>query len=112
MYLDTGYREITFLGFILNSTTMMVYLSDKKKEKLKFLCTQALDGDILIRFVAGVIGKTVSSLPGSDFGKLHYRNLERDFTVIAGKLVLELTSLAPFSKNRFSLGLEPKWHLS
>ena len=40
-------REITFLGFILNSTTMMVYLSDKKKEKLKFLCTQALDGDIL-----------------------------------------------------------------
>ncbi|KAK2549339.1 hypothetical protein P5673_030163 [Acropora cervicornis] len=42
---------------------MMVYLSDKKKEKLKFLCTQALDGDILsIRFVA----------------RLHYQNLERD----------------------------------
>ena len=58
---------------------MMVYLSDKKKEKLKFLCTQALDGDILsIRFVARVIGKIVSSLPGSEFGKLHYRNLERD----------------------------------
>ena len=43
----TPTREITFLGFILKSTTMMVYLSDKKKEKLKFLCTQALDGDIL-----------------------------------------------------------------
>ena len=58
---------------------MMVYLSDKKKEKLKFLCNQALDGDILsIRFVAWVIGKIVSSLPGSEFGKLHYRNLERD----------------------------------
>ena len=57
---------------------MMVYLSDNK-EKLKFLCTQALDGDILsIRFVARVIGKTVSSLHGSEFGKLHYRNLERD----------------------------------
>ena len=28
-----------------------------------------------------------------------------DFTVIAGKSVLELTSLASFSKNRFSLGL-------
>ena len=25
--------------------------------------------------------------------------------------VLELTSLAPFSKNRFSLGHEPKWRL-
>ena len=44
---------------------MMVYLSDKKKEKLKFLCTQ-------------VTGKIVSSLPGSEFGKLHYRNLECD----------------------------------
>ena len=62
----TPTQEITFLGFILNSTTMMVYLFDKKKEKLKFLCTQALDGDILsIRFVARVIGKIVSSLPGS-----------------------------------------------
>ena len=40
---------------------------------------QALDGDILsIRFVARVIGKVVSSLPGSEYGKLHYRNLERD----------------------------------
>ena len=71
--------QITFLGFILNSTTMMVYSSDKKKEKLKLLRTQALNGDILsIRFVARVIGKIVSSLPGSEFGKLHYRNLERD----------------------------------
>ena len=35
----TPTQEITFLGFILNSTTMMVYLSDEKKEKLKFLCT-------------------------------------------------------------------------
>ena len=58
---------------------MMVYVSDKKKGKLKFLCTQALDGDILsIRFVARVIGKIVSSLPGAEFGKLHYRNLECD----------------------------------
>ena len=58
---------------------MMVHLSDKKKEKLKFLCTEALDGDILlIRFVARVIGKIVPSLPGSEFGKLYYRNLKRD----------------------------------
>ena len=58
---------------------MMVYLSDKKEEKLKFVRTQALDGDILlIRFVARVTGKIVSSLPGSEFGKLHYRNLECD----------------------------------
>ena len=75
----TPTQEITFLGFIFNSTNMMVYSSHKKKKKLKFLCTQALDGDILsIRFVARVIGKTASSLPGSEFGKLHYQNLERN----------------------------------
>ena len=54
--------------FILTPTqeiTFLAYLSDKKKEKLKFLCTQ-------------VTGKIVSSLPGSELGKLYYRNLECD----------------------------------
>lgn len=75
----TPTQEITFLGFVLNSKSMIVQLSDKKKEKLKLLCTQALGGDIFsIRFIAHVIGKIISSLPGADFGKLHYRNLERD----------------------------------
>lgn len=33
---------------------------------------------LLIRFVAQVIGKIVSSLPGSEFGKLYHQNIERD----------------------------------
>ena len=54
-------------------------LSQQKKLKLKSLCLQALSGQVFtIRFIAQVIGKIVSSLPGVDFGKLHYRNLERE----------------------------------
>ena len=38
-----------------------------------------LSGDrFTIRFIAKVVGKIVSSLPGVEFGKLHYRNIERD----------------------------------
>ena len=72
-------QELTFLGFILNSKTMTVTMSQEKKEKLRALCLEALHTEPLtIRFVARVIGKIVSSLPGVKFGKLQYRNLERD----------------------------------
>lgn len=58
---------------------MTVTMSQGKKEKLRSLCLEALDTvPLRIRFVAKVIGKIVSSLPGVDLGKLHYRSLERD----------------------------------
>lgn len=58
---------------------MTVTMSQEKKEKLKSLCLEALNNEPhTIRFVARVIGKIVSSLPGVDFGRLHYRRLERD----------------------------------
>ena len=34
--------------------------------------------DLSTRFVAKVIGKVVSALPGEQFGRLHYRNLKWD----------------------------------
>jgi hypothetical protein len=72
-------QEITFLGFVINSLSLTVALSQQKKLKLKSLCLQALSGQVFtIRFIAHVIGKIVSSLPGVEFGKLHYRNLERE----------------------------------
>jgi len=75
----TPSQSLTFLGFNLNSVSMTVTLTQEKKEQLISLCTEALTGKIFpIRFVAKVIGKIVSALPGVEFGKLHYRNLERD----------------------------------
>ena len=56
-------QSLTFLGFNLNPVS---------------LCTGPVNGeDWSIRFVAKVIGKAVSALPGVEFGRLHYRNLER-----------------------------------
>ena len=58
---------------------MTVSLTQEKKAKLKLLCLKALgEGNLVIRFVAQVIGKIVSSLPGVEFGHLHYCHLERD----------------------------------
>ena len=72
-------QSLTFLGFNLNSVSMTLSLTQEKRDKLESLCTEAMNGeDLSICFVAKVIGKVVSALPGMVFGRLHYRNLERD----------------------------------
>ena len=60
---------------------MTVTLTQEKRDQLESLCAEAMNGeDWSIRFVAKVIGKVVSALPGVEFERLHYRNLERDKT--------------------------------
>ena len=72
-------QSLTFLGFNLNSVSMTVTLTQEKKDQLESLCTEAMNWENLsIGFVAKIIGKVVSALPGVEFGRLHYRNLERD----------------------------------
>ena len=69
-------QSLIFLGFWLDSVTMTVSLTQEKKATLKLLCLKALEKrNLIIRFVAQVIGKIVSSLPGVEFGRLHYRHL-------------------------------------
>lgn len=69
-----------FLGLILDTVSITVTLTQKKKDKLNSLCLTALNGEVFpIRFIAQVIGKIVFSLPGVELGgKLHYSNLVRD----------------------------------
>ena len=58
---------------------MTVFLTQEKKAKLKLLCLEALEKrNLIIRFVAQVIGKIVSSLPVVEFGRFQYRHFERD----------------------------------
>ena len=72
-------QSLIFLGFRLDSVAMAVSLTQEKKAKVKWLCLEALEkGNQVIWFVAQVIDKIVSSLPGVEFGRLHYRHLERD----------------------------------
>ncbi len=71
---------IEFLGFLLDSSSMTVTLTPRKKEKLRLLCQQFLQPQrsFTICQVASLIGSLVSSFPGVQFGPLHYRPIEVD----------------------------------
>jgi len=72
-------QKITFLGFVIDSTSMTISLTEKRKNALKSLLLTALRlKRPTIRFVAKVIGHIISSLPASKYGSLFYRNLESD----------------------------------
>lgn len=73
----TPSQEIVFLGFVLNSVTMTVKLTHDKCQKVTHACSSLLQkSEMTILEVAQVIGYLVSSLPGVQYGKLHYRILE------------------------------------
>ena len=72
-------QQLKFLGFILDSTLMRITLTRDKKEKLIALCSSVLaKAEITIAELSQIIGTIVSSLPGVEYGKLHYRQLEID----------------------------------
>ena len=70
-------QQITFLGFVLDSVAMTIALTDDKKAKVKANCQALLPKpNTTITELAQLVGMLVSCLPGVQFGKLHYRNLE------------------------------------
>ena len=73
-------QSIEFLGFIIDSVTMSVYLAPRKRDKINSLCLSFLSPgqQFTIRQVASFIGKLVSAFPGVEFGPLHYRQLLAD----------------------------------
>ena len=73
-------QKIIFLGFEINSVTMKVYLKEEKKSKIKSHLLFALHNpdNLLIEYVAKIIGYLVSSLPAVQFGALYYKSIEKD----------------------------------
>ena len=72
-------QRITFLGFIFDSIHMTIELTKEKKEKISALCEELLNAtNISIRQLAKVIGNLVARFPAVPYGKLFYRNLEKD----------------------------------
>ena len=72
-------QEIEFLGFLLNSVSMTIRLPTAKASYVKKACVDLqCQTQLTIRELAHVIGLAllVSSLPGVQFGGLHYRQLE------------------------------------
>ncbi|PFX30406.1 hypothetical protein AWC38_SpisGene4801, partial [Stylophora pistillata] len=72
-------QKIDFLGFVLDSSTMTVTLTDAKAMKVRSACQNLLlQKTATIRSVAQVIGFLVSSFPAVEFAEMHYRHLELD----------------------------------
>ena len=70
-------QEIEFLGFLLNSVSMTIRLPTGKASYVKKARVDLQkQTQITIRGLAHVIGLLVSSLPGVQFGELHYWQLE------------------------------------
>ena len=74
-------QRITFLGFILDSRTMEIYLTKEKTEKLKNACLDILNTPKpALRSIARLLGLMTSNFPGSMYGPLHYRKLDMELT--------------------------------
>ena len=69
---------VEYLGFLLNSTKMIVKLTDKKALRIIDVCKQFFSKDTVftIRQVSSLVGSLVACFPGVEFGQLHYRHIE------------------------------------
>lgn len=70
-------RNLTFLGFDINTMDMTVKLTQSKCHAYLDMCKDMLRKDrVSIREIAQLIGKLVSTFPGVQYGPLHYRILD------------------------------------
>ena len=83
-------RNATFLGFVINSITMKITLTQDKIVKITSHISKLLDSSSpTIREVAREIGYIVSSLPAVQYGQCHYRTIEHD-KIVALKTLKEI----------------------
>ncbi len=69
---------IEFLGLILDSIRMQVRLTQKKTDKILALLQKYINWKFMtIRELCKIIGNIIAALPAAQYGKMHYRHLER-----------------------------------
>ena len=74
-------QQLVFLGFVLHSIVMRLYLTPEKASNVKNASQRVLLSPCPpIREVAQVLGLLTSSFPGIMYGPLHYRWTEMDKT--------------------------------
>ena len=72
-------QNITFLGNDIDSTKMIVTLPKNKTLNIKKECNLLIQAKMeKIRTVARIIGLLVASFSAVQYGKMHYRTLERE----------------------------------
>ena len=72
-------RQVTFLGVIIDSLHMTITLTNEKKQKhLKLYTAARLAHTLTIRELTKLIRNLVASMEAVPYGRLFYRQLERD----------------------------------
>jgi hypothetical protein len=72
-------QQIKFLGFILDSSKMIIHLTDEKRRKIKGMVEKLLETDCLtIHYLSQVIGTLVSAIPAIRYAQVYTRSLEFD----------------------------------
>jgi ribonuclease HI len=72
-------QQIKFLGFILDSSKMIIHLPDEKRRKIKGMVEKLPETDCLtIHYLSQVIGTLVSAIPAIRYAQVYTRSLECD----------------------------------
>ena len=75
----TPQQSLTFLGFQFDSRDMTISLGQDKKKMIQIKCHEIINQtQPRIRDVAQLLGYMVAYSGGTEYGLLHYRNLEHD----------------------------------
>ena len=73
----TPCQEITYLGFLINSKLMMIYLPEKKRQAIIEDCRTALSQELVsVRTLARIIGRMTAAAQAIAIAPLHYRKLQ------------------------------------
>lgn len=99
-------QTLEFLGMILDSPSLAFILPEKKREKTRKLCVQALKNNrIKLRDLAKIMGNFAWAIPAVPFAQAHYRKVQRDLIRALHKNVGDFESC-------FTLSEEAKADLS
>ena len=72
-------QRLTYLGFILDSIEMKIFLTPEKAERLIKTCLETIDRPKpTIQEIASLVGMMTASFPGVMYGPLHYRSIDMD----------------------------------
>ena len=72
-------QRLTYLGFILDSIEMKIFLTPEKAERLIKIYLETIDRPKpTIQEIASLVGMMTASFPGVMYGPLHYRRIDMD----------------------------------
>ena len=72
-------QQLTYLGFILDSVEMKIFLTPEKIERLTKHCLEILNKSRpTIQEIASLVGMMTASFPAVMYGPLHYRSIDID----------------------------------